>query len=133
DFGQDRFVKAPEARFTPAPADGVLPEDFFATTNLPTYVKVDSEWKMPRAPRMDSAIILDEDRVPRVVEGRYVKAGQPVAVGYAEDGSEGIFVHGTGFAEEAEGAGEDEFQFMSLEVSREKPVDYPQMARLLNE
>lgn len=133
DFEEARLREAPDARFAPAPADGVLPEDFFATTNLPTYVKVEGEWRMPRAPRMDGAIVLDDDGHPRVVEGRYVRAGQPVVVGHAEDGSEGVLVHATGFVSEEEGADGDEFQFMSSDVSREKPVDYPRMARLLLE
>ena len=34
----------------PAPADGVLPEGFFSTTNLPTYVKVGGEWRLPLEP-----------------------------------------------------------------------------------
>src|SRR5512138_2721449 len=40
DFSRPELVAAPEARFLPAPADGVLPEGFFSTTNLPTYVKM---------------------------------------------------------------------------------------------
>jgi lysine-ketoglutarate reductase/saccharopine dehydrogenase-like protein (TIGR00300 family) len=132
DLSAARFRRAPEAHWVPAPADGVLPDGFFSTTNLPTYVKIGGEWLLPRDPRMDSALIVDSDGVPRVLEGRYVRAGQPVAVGYAEDGSEGIYVHATGFLGGAE-AGEDEFKFMSSEVSREKPTDYSQMARLLVE
>jgi lysine-ketoglutarate reductase/saccharopine dehydrogenase-like protein (TIGR00300 family) len=133
DFTQARFTGAPDARFAPAPADGVLPEGFFSTSNLPTYVKIDGVWKLPRTPRMDAAIVLDADRIPRSLEGRFVRKGQPVAVGYAEDGSEGIFVHADGFAAGDEGAGHAEFQFMSSEVSREKPVDYATMAQLLVE
>lgn len=133
DFTEERYERAPNAQLVPAPADGVLPEDFFPTTNLPTYIKVDDEWRLPRAPRMDGAIVLDPDRVPRVVEGRYVEAGEPVVVAATEDGSEGVFVHADGFAPEAEDAKDDAFQFMSSEVSREKPVDYPRMARLLHE
>ena len=132
DLRQARWQNAPEARSAPAPADGVLPEGFFSTTNLPTYVKVDGEWRMPRTPRMDAAIVLEEDGSVRSLESRYVQAGQPVALGYAEDGSEGIYVHASGFASEAEAA-EDEFQFMSSEVSRGKPVDYAEMARRLVE
>lgn len=132
DFRQERFEQAPDARFVPAPADGVFPEGFFSTTNLPTYVKVGGEWKLPLTPRMDAGIVLEEDGTLRVLEGRYVRAGQFVAVGYAEDGSEGIFVHANGFASE-DRAGGDEFQFMSSDVSREKPVDYAEMARLLLE
>jgi lysine-ketoglutarate reductase/saccharopine dehydrogenase-like protein (TIGR00300 family) len=129
DFAEPRFRNAPEASFTPAPADGVLPDDFFATSNLPTYVKLNGEWRLPRIPRMDGAIILDDDGSLRITEGRYVRAGQLVATGYAEDGSGGIFVNAAGFLG---GAGkEGEFQFMSSDVSREKPVDYALMAELL--
>jgi len=31
-------------RFEPLPADGVLPEGFFSTSNLPTYIRVDGRW-----------------------------------------------------------------------------------------
>jgi lysine-ketoglutarate reductase/saccharopine dehydrogenase-like protein (TIGR00300 family) len=133
DLSQPRFRDAPDVRWAPAPDDGVLPEDFFSTTNLPTYYKVEGEWRLPRDPRMDAAVVLDDDGVPRVLEGRYVRAGQAVALGYAEDGSEGIYVHGTGFVPEGAMGPEGEFKFMSSEVSREKPTDYARMARLLVE
>lgn len=129
DFSEQRFRAAPEARFEPAPADGVLPDDFFATTNLPTYVKIAGEWHLPVRPRMDGAIVHQEDSSLRITEGRYVRAGERVAVGYAEDGSEGIFVNAAGFLGGSESGGE--FQFMSSDVSREKPVDYNRMAELL--
>jgi lysine-ketoglutarate reductase/saccharopine dehydrogenase-like protein (TIGR00300 family) len=128
DFAADAFRKAPDARFAPAPANGVLPEGFFATTNLPTYVKVAGEWRLPLYPRMDAAIVVRRDGALETLEGRYVSAGQPVAIGLAEDGSEGIFVHAGAFLRDARA---DEFQFMRSEVSREKPVDYAEMARLL--
>jgi lysine-ketoglutarate reductase/saccharopine dehydrogenase-like protein (TIGR00300 family) len=127
DFNAPRFGAAPEARFVPAPADGVLPEDFFSTTNLPTYVHVKGQWHLPREPRMDSALILDRDGVIWVREMRRVRAGELVAVGKKEDGSEGIFVH----TEAAGGQSDGEFKFMASEVSREKPVDYAHLAQLL--
>ena len=126
---EPQFTNAPDARFEPAPADGVLPEHFFSTTNLPTYVKVGGKWMLPSTPRMDSAIVREGDGV-RVLEGRYVKAGQGVAVGYAEDGSEGIFVDAVGLLADDD-SNDGEFQFMSSAVSREKPVDYARMAELL--
>ncbi len=133
DFSAPHFRVAPDARWEPAPADGVVPHGFFSTTNLPTYVKVAGEWRLPRDPRMDSALVLEPDGVLRVLEGRYVRAGQPVAVGLAEDGSEGIYVHATGFLAEPGTGPEGEFKFMSSEVSREKPTDYGEMARVLVE
>jgi lysine-ketoglutarate reductase/saccharopine dehydrogenase-like protein (TIGR00300 family) len=132
NFDQPRFHAAPEVRWAPAPADGVLPDGFFSTTNLPTYLKIAGEWRLPRDPRMDSAVVLDADGVPRILEGRYVRAGQEVAMGFAEDGSEGILVDAVGLTGVEEG-GDGEFKFMSSEVSREKPVDYAEMARLLVE
>jgi lysine-ketoglutarate reductase/saccharopine dehydrogenase-like protein (TIGR00300 family) len=131
DFSAPRLAQAPDARFVPAPADGVLPEGFFSTTNLPTYVRIEGEWRMPREPRMDAALVRDESGELWVREPRRVRAGEPVAMGYAEDGSEGIFVHASAFlGDDAEG-GAGEFKFMTSEVSREKPIDYALMARLL--
>ena len=128
DFSTPQFAKSPEARFTAAPADGVLPEGFFSTTNLPTYVKVNAGWRMPREPRMDATLVLAPDGELWVKEMRRIRQGEMIAVGSAEDGSEGIYVHSSAFL--GDGA-ESEFKFMTSDVSREKPIDYAQMARLL--
>ena len=129
DFSKPLLAAAPDARFVAAPADGVLPEGFFSTTNLPTYVRIGGEWKLPREPRMDSALVLDADGVLWVREGRRVLKGEQVAVGEAEDGRDGIYVHATAFMEEVGADGE--FKFMVSEVSREKPIDYALMAKIL--
>ncbi|MDF1502145.1 hypothetical protein [Roseisolibacter sp. H3M3-2] len=120
---------APDARFVPAPADGVLPEGFFPTTNLPTYVRVDGAWRLPREPRMDAVLVLDAGGELWAREGRRVRAGERVVVGSAEDGADGVFVHARAFL--GDEAAHGEFQFMTSEVSREKPIDYGVMARLL--
>jgi lysine-ketoglutarate reductase/saccharopine dehydrogenase-like protein (TIGR00300 family) len=77
---------------------------------------------------MDSALVLDASGTLWVREGRRVVKGDRVAVAEKEDGSEGIFVqtHLT-----PPGVDPDAFTFMSSEVSREKPIDYAHMARLL--
>jgi lysine-ketoglutarate reductase/saccharopine dehydrogenase-like protein (TIGR00300 family) len=131
DFSQPQLSGAPDATFMAAPADGVVPGDFFATSNLPTYVRVDGEWRLPQRPRMDGVIVRDSDGTLLISEPRYVRRGQLVATGYAEDGSEGIYVDAAGFLTGG-GAGDGEFQFMSSDVSREKPVDYALMAELLH-
>ena len=128
DFTAPRFAQAANARFVPAPADGVLPEGFFSTTNLPTYVKLNGTWRMPREPRMDAALVRDAAGEVWVREGRRVKKGDAVAIGVREDGSEGIYVHSDAFLGDSE---EGEFKFMTSEVSREKPIDYSLMARIL--
>jgi lysine-ketoglutarate reductase/saccharopine dehydrogenase-like protein (TIGR00300 family) len=128
DFSIPELANAPDATFVAAPADGVLPENFFSTTNLPTYVRIKGSWRMPSEPRMDSALVLDADGL-WVREGRRLKKGDMVAVGSAEDGSEGIYVHTASFLGDEEG----EFKFMTSEVSREKPIDYALMAHILIE
>jgi len=128
DFSRPPFAGAPEARFEPAPADGVLPEGFFSTSNLPTYLRIGSNWLMPTRPRMDGVLVKRGAEL-ETVEPRLVRRSEPVAMGLAEDGSEGIVVHAEGFLRG--GASPNEFRFMSTEVSRERPVNYEEMASRL--
>lgn len=119
---------APDARFAGAPRAGVLPEGFFSTSNLPTYVKRAGAWSMPKNPRMDGVLVQrGADLV--TVEARAVAAGELVALGEREDGSEGIFVHHHAFEEPAN-AGHG-FRFMATHVSREKPMQYQALANAL--
>jgi len=130
DFTAPHLAGAPPARTVAAERDGVLPDGFFATTNLPTYVKgADGRWMLPREPRMDGVLVRGEDGGWWVREGRRVRRGDAVVVGLAEDGREGVLVHAHGFRDGATAAGD--FHFMSSQVSREKPIDYQAIARLL--
>jgi lysine-ketoglutarate reductase/saccharopine dehydrogenase-like protein (TIGR00300 family) len=131
NFDAPPLGTAPAARFEAAAADGVLPDGFFSTTNLPTYVKVGGAWRRPRLPRMDCVIVHHPDGDLLTTEPRKVRLGDLVAVGKAEDGSEGIFVHAEGFL--GGGHSANEFRFMQTEVSRERPVDYGTLAELLGE
>jgi lysine-ketoglutarate reductase/saccharopine dehydrogenase-like protein (TIGR00300 family) len=128
DFTQPPFTTFPDARFAPAPADGVLPDGFFSTTNLPTFARVKGQWLAPREPRMDGGLVLDRDGNVWVREGRRLAKGDMVAVGDKEDGTQGIFVQTHMVPHDAD---PDAFTFMSSEVSREKPIDYAHMARVL--
>ncbi len=128
DFGVPALRNAPDATLAPAPRDGVLPEGFFATTNLPTYLKVNGDWLSPTHPRMDGALVVS-GATAEVLEPRRVRAGTPVALGSTEDGSEGVYVERP--ARSLGAPPLDEFQFMGSEVSRERPVDYQGLAERL--
>ena len=130
NFAAPPLSGAPDARFTPAPADGVLPDGFFSTTNLPTYVKLPGDWRRPRLPRMDCVIARSGDDLV-TTEPRRVRRGDNVAMGSSEDGTEGIYVHAEGFLGRTHSP--NEFGFMQTEVSRERPVDYGVLAQLLGE
>jgi hypothetical protein len=90
-------VSAPLAAFAPAPADGVLPEGFHATSNHPEYFKLDSGWVLTRESRMDAVVVRKAGDELDVVEARRVKQGQEVALGRTEEGQDGILVHVGGF------------------------------------
>jgi lysine-ketoglutarate reductase/saccharopine dehydrogenase-like protein (TIGR00300 family) len=125
DFSRPPFSGAPDARFAPLPADGVLPEGFFSTSNLPTYIRVDGTWQAPIRPRMD-CVVVKRSGFLETIEPRRLRSGELIAMGEAEDGTEGIVVHARGFLGGAHGA--NEFRFMSTEVSRERPVNYEELA-----
>src|SRR5215207_9462189 len=130
DFGKPPFAGSPEARFEPMPADGVLPEGFFSTSNLPTYLHVEGRWLAPSRPRMDCVVVKRADGL-ETIEPRRLRRGDLVAMGEAEDGSDGIVVHAAGFL--GGGHGANEFRFMSTEVSRERPVNYEELAVRIGE
>ena len=130
DFSRPPFAGAPEARFEPLPADGVLPEGFFSTSNLPTYIKVGGRWLAPTRPRMD-CVVVKRDGSVETIEPRRLRKGELVAMGEAEDGSQGIVVYAQGFL--GGGHGANEFRFMSTEVSRERPVNYEELAARIGE
>jgi lysine-ketoglutarate reductase/saccharopine dehydrogenase-like protein (TIGR00300 family) len=130
DFSRPPFAGAPAARFAPLPADGVLPEGFFSTSNLPTYVHLDGRWVAPTRPRMD-CVVVKRNGVLETIEPRRLRRGDLIAMGEAEDGSDGIVVSAAGFLGGAHGA--NEFRFMSTEVSRERPVNYEELAARVGE
>ncbi len=68
-----------DARFAPAEADGILPDEFYSTTNFDTFVRRDGTWEPVLDCKMDCAVVLREG-VPRCVKQGQVKAGEPVAL-----------------------------------------------------
>jgi lysine-ketoglutarate reductase/saccharopine dehydrogenase-like protein (TIGR00300 family) len=68
-----------DARFAPAEADGILPDEFYSTTNFETFVRVDGKWLAAAEQKMDCALVL-RDGAPACVKQRKVKAGEPVAL-----------------------------------------------------
>jgi lysine-ketoglutarate reductase/saccharopine dehydrogenase-like protein (TIGR00300 family) len=129
DFTAKILAEAPDAAFEPAPGDGLVPKAFYASTNYPTYVKQQGTWRLVQRQRMDAALVRDADGAIQATELRTVRAGQPVVVGTTEDGSTGVLVYTAGFRR---GPGADEpFGFMSTGPSRERPLNYRRLARLV--
>ena len=106
------------AAVEPAPRDGVLPDDFYATTNLPTEVLIDNHWIKTSNAEMDCALVVSPPGKPKNSRTRVsslrmhrVKKGDLVVVGHA-----GIRVEPT-----RRPADPRTFEFMGSAVSSEKP------------
>jgi lysine-ketoglutarate reductase/saccharopine dehydrogenase-like protein (TIGR00300 family) len=68
-----------DAKFAPAEADGILPDEFYSTTNYETSVRIDGAWHDALDQKMDSALVI-RDGEPRCVKQGYVRQGEPVAL-----------------------------------------------------
>jgi lysine-ketoglutarate reductase/saccharopine dehydrogenase-like protein (TIGR00300 family) len=68
-----------DAAFLPAERDGILPDEFYATSNFETEVRVDGKWMSARDQKMDCALVLREG-APTCVKQGQVKKGERVAL-----------------------------------------------------
>lgn len=96
----------------PAPADGILPDDFYATTNYVTEVRVKGEWRKVSRPEMDCAIVL-EGALAHTVAPSDVRKDARVVVGHA----------GVKVDLPQRSRRRAIFEFMSSAVSSEKPKE----------
>jgi lysine-ketoglutarate reductase/saccharopine dehydrogenase-like protein (TIGR00300 family) len=105
-------VDAGEGKLVAADRDGVLPEGFYATTNLPTHVRVGGRWLSVGNPEMDCGLVVDPQQTSvRTAPMHRIRAGDLVVVG-----RDGVRVDAP---ERPRGA--SPFEFMASEVSSEKP------------
>lgn len=110
DFNRPEFCSAPEVRTMLAPGDGILPDDFYATTIYPEYFKLKGSWRLIDAPRMDCAVVIKNDQ-PVATEARRVQKGDPVVVGRVEDMTNGVFIDYAAFQEKNDSGGVQNFAF----------------------
>lgn len=129
DFSKDFLTKAPNVRTMPAPQDGVVPENFYATTIFPEYFKIHEKWQLMSESRMDCVVVIKDER-PQAVEFRNVKKGDAVVVGRQEGGENGVYVDHFAFAKQQSSG--DGFSFRTSN-SRETAYsrDYDRLYELL--
>lgn len=102
--------EAEDAVVERAPKDKVVPKGFYSTTNHPTYVKVDGEWRPVKDQKMDSLIIIKDHMAVCTTLG-HIKKGDRVVVG-----NSGIRV-----VPPERPRGHTIFDFMGSQVSSERP------------
>jgi len=121
DFSLPYLSNSPLAALEPAPADGIAPANYHATSNHPEYIKLKEDvWALAHESRMDAVFVVRGEKID-VVEARNLKKGDLVVTGRTENGEEGILVHNKGF--EATSSNEDKFAFRSR-GTRETPFSY---------
>ncbi len=97
DFSSKEFVNSPLVKLEPAPADGIAPDGYHATSNHPEYIHLDlNQWVLVPESRMDSVLVVSGSSV-QAVESRSLQQGDMVVVGRSENGEQGIMVHTDGF------------------------------------
>jgi len=100
------------ARLEPAPADGVFPDQFYATTNLPTWVRVTERWIEVEHSEMDCGIqITAQGESARCVPMHRVQKGDLIVVGHG----------GVKVTPMERRVPREAFEFMSSSVSTEQP------------
>lgn len=101
-----------DCRTADVSADGVFPDDFYATTHLPTHVRLNGQWVEVDRIEMDLGILVDDRAsVARAVPMGEVRRGDRIVVG-----REGVRVSPLQRPRER-----DVFGFMESQVSAERP------------
>ena len=78
DFGA--IIDRDDCRLVPAEQDGILPSEFYSTTNFDTFIKVRGEWQLVVNQKMDAVIVwTGEQAITKKISG--VKAGDWIVVG----------------------------------------------------
>jgi lysine-ketoglutarate reductase/saccharopine dehydrogenase-like protein (TIGR00300 family) len=94
--------------------DGVFPDGFYSTTNLPTSVRLDGRWVTVQNPEMDCGLVVEQvegGSIVRTIPMSDVKAGMRII-----SSAQGVRV-----APPLVANTEESFGFMESDVSSEKP------------
>jgi lysine-ketoglutarate reductase/saccharopine dehydrogenase-like protein (TIGR00300 family) len=102
-----------EVKSEAAPADGVLPDNFYGTTHHPTYIFQNGKWKEVKEIEMDCIVVLEKGSAYCRRQG-VVKKGDMLVVGF-----DGVKTE----PPQRSRTPTDMFGFMSSEISPEKPIN----------
>ncbi len=96
----------------PAPANGIFPDQFYATTNLPTWIRVQDQWIEVELPEMDCGIRVDLRQMrAECVPIHRAKKDDLIVVGHS----------GVKIVPIERRVPREAFEFMSSSVSTEQP------------
>ena len=96
DFSDEKLASVMDAKIEEVKKDGVVPSGFYLTNHLPTYYKIEGQWKLPKTSSLNCVAVVKDQEVV-VTEIRDVKVGDKIVMGRKNDGTEGILLHKDGF------------------------------------
>jgi lysine-ketoglutarate reductase/saccharopine dehydrogenase-like protein (TIGR00300 family) len=105
-------TKVDDALLRPAEADHVVPDDFYSTTNLRTFVRLQEKWTEVAKQRMDSVIVVDGGRA-ECRKLRDVRKGERIVCGLS----------GVRIQPEFKERDRHGFAFMASEISSERRTE----------
>ena len=101
-----------DAVLAPAPKDGILPDNFYSTTNHPTYVYYNKRWIQLPYPEMDKVIVVDPIKLAAECRSMdEIRKGDLVVVG-----NSGVRLEPSHVARDDK----SEFNFMLNKISTER-------------
>lgn len=106
------LIDEKDATLAEAQSDGVFPDGFYVTTNLPTFVRLDGKWTAVERQRMDCGIVVTPNGAASTIRFPQVRRGDQILVG-----DSGVKVQPLDRPVDGRGV----FEFMASSVSAEKP------------
>lgn len=99
NFSDEKYQNAQDVKLGKVEKDGVAPDEFYLTTYMPTYYKVNGEWILPDHTSINCVAVVDGDDVV-IKEIRDLKEGEQVVLRGDDEAESGIVVNADGFPEE---------------------------------
>lgn len=90
DFEKDYFTEAPNVKSASVTKAGLAPSQFFLTSHLPTYYKLNGHWQLPDFSSLNCVAVIENKKII-IKEFNDLEVGDEVVIGKKADGSEGIF------------------------------------------
>ena len=96
NFKEEKYKNAQPVKMAKVENDGVAPDDFYLTSHMPTFYKVEDEWLLPEHNSLNCVAVYKDGKIV-VTEIRELKKGDEVVLGKEASLENGILVYREGF------------------------------------
>ncbi len=96
NFKEEKYKNAQPVKMAKVEKDGIAPDDFYLTSHMPTFYKVEDEWLLPEHNSLNCVAVYKDGKIV-VTEIRELKKGDEVVLGKEASLENGILVYREGF------------------------------------